>query len=105
MDEDRSQNYKSAIEALLFVSEKPVVLDQLKEVFPELKPSQIHDLIKQLQEEYVNREAGMVVVEIAGGFQMLSNSQVAGYIRVLPCLTFFGSGSGPSFALFAVAVA
>ena len=80
MDE-QIQNYKSAIEALLFVSEKPVVLDQLKEVFPELKPSQIHDLIKQLQEEYVNREAGMMVVEIAGGFQMLSNSHAAPYIR------------------------
>jgi len=75
------QNYKGAIEAILFVSEKPVVLDQLKEVFPELKPSQIHDLIMQLQEEYVNREAGMVVVEIAGGFQMLSNSHAAGCIR------------------------
>lgn len=79
--DDQTQNYKSAIEALLFVSEKPVILDQLKEVFPELKPSQIHDLIKQLQEEYVNRDAGMVVVEIAGGFQMLSNSHAAGYIR------------------------
>src|SRR5580658_8861409 len=75
------ENYKSAIEAILFVSEKPVVLDQLKDVFPELKPSQIHDLIKQLQEEYVNREAGMMVVEIAGGFQMLSNSHAAPYIR------------------------
>jgi len=80
MDEQLS-NYKAPIEALLFVSEKPVVLDQLKEVFPELKPSQIHDLIKFLQEEYVNREAGMVIVEIAGGFQMLSNSQAAPYIR------------------------
>jgi segregation and condensation protein B len=79
--EDKLQNYKGAIEALLFVSEKPVVLDQLKEVFPELKPSQILDLIKELQEEYVNRTAGMVVVEIAGGFQMLSNSHAAGYIR------------------------
>jgi len=75
------QNYKGAIEALLFVSEKPVVLDQLKEVFPELKPSQIYDLIKNIQEEYVNREAGMVVVEIAGGWQMLSNSHAATYIR------------------------
>src|ERR1700690_1504022 len=79
--EDKLQNYKGAIEAILFVSEKPVVLDQLKEVFPELKPSQIHDVIKQLQEEYVNRDAGMVGVEIAGGFQMLSNSHAAGYIR------------------------
>ena len=80
MDE-QIQNYKSGIEAILFVSEKPVTLDQFKEVFPELKPSQIHDLVKQLQEEYVNREAGMVVVEIAGGFQMLSNSHAAAYIR------------------------
>src|SRR5665213_3932884 len=79
--EEQLQNYKSAVEAILFVSEKPVVLEQLKEVFPELKPSQIHDLIKQLQEEYVNREAGMVVMEIAGGFQMLSNSHTATYIR------------------------
>ncbi len=80
MDE-QIQDYKSAIEALLFVSEKPVLLDQLKEVFPQLSPSQILDLIKQLQEEYVNRTAGMVVVEIAGGFQMLSNSHAAPYIR------------------------
>src|SRR5580658_9250677 len=75
------ENYKSAIEAILFVSEKPVVLDQLKDVFPELRPSQVHDLIKELQEEYVNREAGLVIVEIAGGFQMLSNSHAAQYIR------------------------
>ena len=80
MDE-QLKNYKSAIEALLFVSEKPVVLDQLKEVFPELKPTQIHDLIKLLQDEHVNRESGMVIVEIAGGFQMLSNSHAAPYIR------------------------
>jgi len=79
--DDQMQNYKSAVEALLFVSEKPVVLDQLKEVFPELKPSQLNDLIKELQGEYVNRTAGMVIVEIAGGFQMLSNSHAAGYIR------------------------
>ena len=80
MDE-QIKNYKSAVEALLFVSEKPVLMDQLKEVFPELKPSQIQDLIKQLQEDYVNRESGMVVVEIADGFQMLSNSHAAPYIR------------------------
>ncbi len=80
MDE-QLQNYKSAIEALLFVSEKPVLLEQLKEVFPELTPTQLIDLIKQLQGEYVDRTAGMMIVEIAGGYQMLSNSQAAPYIR------------------------
>ncbi len=81
MEETQAQHYKSAIEALLFVSDKPVVLDQFKQVFPELRPSDIEDLTRQLQDEYVNRNAGMMVVEIAGGWQMLSNSHAASYIR------------------------
>ena len=80
MDE-QLQHYKSVIEALLFVSEKPVLIGQLKEVLPELGQGEIQGLVKQLQDEYVNRQSGMVVLEIAGGFQMLSNSQAEGYIR------------------------
>ena len=81
MDDAQIKLYKSAIEALLFVSDKPVVLDQFKQVFPELALSDIQGLARQLQDEYVNREAGMAIVEIAGGWQMLSNSQAASYIR------------------------
>jgi segregation and condensation protein B len=77
----RTDNYKSGIEALLFVSDKPIVIEQFKTVFPELRGAQIIDLIKQLQEEYVNRNSGMVIVDIANGWQMLSNSHAAGYIR------------------------
>lgn len=75
------QLYKGGIEALLFVSDKPILLDQFKTVFPELKPSEITQLIKELQEEYVNRQSGMAIVDIANGWQMLSNSHAAGYIR------------------------
>jgi segregation and condensation protein B len=81
MDEIQLHHYKSGLEALLFVSDKPVVIDQFKAVFSELKPSEITDLVKKLQDEYVERNAGMVIVEIAGGWQMLSNSHAAGYIR------------------------
>ncbi|MBI3601407.1 MAG: SMC-Scp complex subunit ScpB [Candidatus Omnitrophica bacterium] len=80
MDE-QSQNYKSALEALLFVSDKPIELDQFKVVFPQLPPVEIVELIKGLQEEYVHRQAGMVIADIAGGWQMLSNSHAARYIR------------------------
>ncbi len=80
MDE-QSQNYKSALEALLFVSDKPIGLDQFKVVFPQIQAAQIVELIKGLQEEYLNRQAGMVIVDIAGGWQMLSDSHAAGYIR------------------------
>ena len=75
------QLYKSGIEALLFVSEKPIVLDQFKAVFPELKPAEITQLVKELQDEYVNRQAGIVIVDIATGWQMLSNSSASVYIR------------------------
>lgn len=81
MDDIQIEHFKGAVEALLFVSEKPIVLDQFKTVLPELKPSDITALIKRLQDEYVERNAGMVIVEIAGGWQMLSNSHAAGYIR------------------------
>jgi len=81
MEQAEDQHYKSAIEALLFVSDKPVVLDQFKQVFPPLTPSAIEDLLRRLQDEYAARDAGMVVVEIAGGWQMLSNSHAAVYIR------------------------
>lgn len=74
-------HYKSGIEALLFVSDKPIAVDQFKTVFPELKPAQIADLVKEVQDEYVARNGGIVIVEIAGGWQMLSNSHAAGYIR------------------------
>ncbi|MDO8674999.1 MAG: SMC-Scp complex subunit ScpB [Candidatus Omnitrophota bacterium] len=81
MEQPEDQHYKSAMEALLFVSDKPVVLDQLKQVFPQLTPSVLEDLLRRLQDEYAARDAGMVVVEIAGGWQMLSNSHAASYIR------------------------
>ena len=81
MDEMQIHQFKSVVEALLFVSDKPIVMEQFKAVLPELTPSQITELVKAVQDDYVQRNAGMAVVEIAGGWQMLSNSHVAGYIR------------------------
>jgi segregation and condensation protein B len=78
MDE---QIMKSAMEALLFVSDKPIVLEQFKAVFPQLGASEIRSLASQLQDEYLERHSGMVIVEIAQGWQMLSDSHVAAYIR------------------------
>ena len=81
MDEIQIHQLKSAIEALLFVSDKPILIDQFKTVFPEIRPSDLTDICLKLQDDYVQRNAGMMIVEIAGGWQMLSNSHAAGYIR------------------------
>jgi len=65
------QNYKSGIEALLFVSEKPMSWI-IQTVFPELKSTEITDLVKPITGNFGirNRHAGMVIVDIAQGWQM-----------------------------------
>ncbi len=72
---------KGIVEALLFVSEKPVMLEQIKEVVEGIDIAQIKEAILLLQKEYNDRQSGVVVMEIAGGYQMLSSSRYALAIR------------------------
>jgi segregation and condensation protein B len=79
---DEHLNYaKGAIEALLFVNEKPVTLEQFKGVLETVNAAEIKGIVHLLQNEYEQRQSGMKIVEIAGGYQMLSNPRYADYIR------------------------
>src|SRR3989338_669842 len=75
------QHSKGVVESLLFVNERPVTLDQIKKVLDTVNASDIKNAIAQLQREYEARSSGMMVVEIAGGYQMLSNPSYASYLR------------------------
>lgn len=72
---------KSIIEALLFISEKPVMLDQIKEVLGTVGGAEIKKNIKVLMDEYAQNRRGMIVMEIAGGYQMLSSPTCVSYVR------------------------
>ena len=78
---DQTLYVKGAIETLLFVSEKPMTLDQMKSVLETVAITDIKNVILSLQKEYEDEERGMTLVEIAGGFQMMSNPQYAQYLR------------------------
>jgi segregation and condensation protein B len=69
------------IEALLFISEKPITLEQFKEVLGTVGINEIRAAIQELQKEYENQKRGIVVVEIAGGYQMLSSPSYVSYVR------------------------
>lgn len=79
--DDQDRHLKGVVEALLFVNEKPVALEQIKGVLETLSAAEIKQVIRNLSEEYDQRQSGMKIVEIAGGYQMLSNPGYAGYIR------------------------
>ncbi len=75
------EHIKGVIEALLFISEKPVTLEQVKKVLDTVTGREIKKAIHVLKESYEKRKSGMTILEIAGGYQMLSNSNYASYIR------------------------
>lgn len=79
--DDQLMYVRGVVEALLFVNEKPVALDQMKKVMETVTLGEIKKVISILKEDYEQRQSGMKIVEIAGGYQMLSNPQYADYIR------------------------
>ena len=83
MEEFNENDYlKGAIEALLFISDKPVEIIQIKEALGKVvEIGGIRRLIMVLQKEYEENDRGMMIREIAGGYQMLSNPQHAEYVR------------------------
>lgn len=82
MDTSANEYLKGVIEAILFISEKPVTVEQFNEVMAEtVGAADVRKLIEELKDEYENKQRGMVIVEIAGGYQMLSSQHYATYVR------------------------
>ncbi len=71
---------KSSLEALLFLSGEPVTLSTVKDVI-ELPESEIKRLFDELIIEYRERNKGLLVVEIANGYQMVTNPEYEEWVR------------------------
>lgn len=74
---------KRIIEALLFVSDKPVSIDTLKDVLRNIEPAQVREIIVELNGEYESQGRSFSVKEIAGGFQMLTDPVYSKWISAL----------------------
>ncbi|MFQ5680435.1 MAG: SMC-Scp complex subunit ScpB [Candidatus Omnitrophota bacterium] len=72
---------KAVIEALLFVSDGPLVIEHIREVLGHLEAQAIRALIQELRQEYKEAGRGIHIVEIAGGFQMITDPELADYLK------------------------
>lgn len=79
---DREES-KRIIEALLFVSDKPVSIDTLRDVLKDVEPAHIRAIIEELNGEYASSGRSFSVKEIAGGFQMLTDPVYSRWIAAL----------------------
>jgi segregation and condensation protein B len=76
----KENKYKNIIEALLFVSGKPVEYKVLKNVL-EISMKEIRDAIEDLNKEYEGRGSGLLVTEIAEGFQLITKPEYSFWLK------------------------
>lgn len=74
-------NLKSVIEALLFASEKPLTIEQLRTALDNLGAQHIRGMLEELKGDYEQAARGMRVIEIAGGFQMVTWPGYAPFLK------------------------
>ncbi len=76
-------NIKAVIEALLFSTEKPLALEQIKYALGDLEIGNIRSLLEELKSEYETSNRGLRIIEIAGGFQMTTPADFVCFLRKL----------------------
>ena len=76
-----SSELKKIIEALLFTSEKPITIEQMKEVIEEVETKEIKASLAEIMGEYDTLGRSFKVYEVAGGYQMVTAPEFADYLK------------------------
>jgi segregation and condensation protein B len=79
-----SEEKKRIIEALIFAGADPLTVKQVKDVFDDKADvEEIRSLIAELKEEYDRENRSFQITGIAGGFQMTTRPEYAGWVKKL----------------------
>jgi len=77
------EKIKAVIEALIFASDAPLAVEKIRTVFPDVEKAEIKEIIDQLTAEYQERQGGICLQEVAGGFQFRTNPELSPWIKKL----------------------
>ncbi len=73
---------KSILEALLFISGEPLTIEILKNIL-EINSDEIKRIISELINEYQLKNPGLLITEVGGGVQMVTNPACAPWVKKL----------------------
>ena len=77
------ENIKAVIEALILASETPLVLEKICIILSGLEKQEIKEALEKLILEYNERQAGIYLQEVAGGFQFRTRPELSPWIKKL----------------------
>jgi len=93
---------KNIIEAMLFVSDKPLFINEIKGVLEDFDASGIKDIISELSNEYRQTGRAFTLKEIAGGFQIVTDPVLSPWLKKLYKTSGADRLSGPSLETLAI---
>lgn len=73
-------NTKAILEALLFINERPIEVNELVQVL-EISRTETEKALGELSFEYAQRSSGICIVKIAGGYQMCSAPKIETWVQ------------------------
>ncbi|WP_136513568.1 SMC-Scp complex subunit ScpB [Geomonas edaphica] len=78
-----AKSLKSIVESILFIHDQPLTLDRLASILEEFERADLRAALDELIEEYEQAQRGIVLIQVAGGYQLRSRPEHGDYVRRL----------------------
>lgn len=96
------EQVKHIIEAMLFVSDKPLFVNEIKGVLEDADVRQVKDTLVELAKEYEDTNRAFRIKEMAGGYQIVTNTALASWLKKLYKTSGADRLTGPSLETLAI---
>ncbi len=77
------ENIQAIIEALVLVSEAPLALEKICAVLEEVDKTEVQEALDKLIAEYEQRQSGICLQEVAGGYQFRTRAELSNWVKKL----------------------
>ncbi|MFZ5800843.1 MAG: SMC-Scp complex subunit ScpB [Candidatus Omnitrophota bacterium] len=102
MEESEKNYIKGVVEALLFITDKPLVMAGIQEVLEGVDAATIKAAVEELKNDYATRHRGLSINEVAGGYQMSTSPEYAQYVKKYYKARHKEKLTGPSLETLAI---
>jgi segregation and condensation protein B len=92
---------RAILEAMLFASGEPLTVTAIAKATG-LAEYEIKNILGELMTEYRDRHSGVIIVEIAEGYEMLTDPELAAWIRKMKNIHSSGKLSQPSLETLSI---
>ena len=76
-----SKSLQLIVEALLFASDKPLSVKDIRVCLPEAKPAEIKEALEALESEYLNMNRSFLLRQVADAYQLRTRSEYSSFIQ------------------------